>query len=512
MNDEIGPAKGTPNGSVPPARRSLLRRVFRWRTLGMLIFLAAGLVTLAFLINAEENWRAARAWQECRKKLEAKGERLDLLAHLPPPVPPEQNFAMIPLLANPGGREKPVNLYLNGDKKSPGLGNWRTAEFTDLDGWRDYFAKGTNYPKPSQPGGAAQDVLTALSRFEPAFAELRAGALRPQAQFPIAWTNDPMALQMPYLAFVKGTAQAVKLHAVAAVAAERGDEALSDLRVNFKLLHALEGDPVMISFLVRVALAEIAVQPVWEGLATHRWNEAQLAALEAELGRLNLVADGVRTLRGERAFGNVMSEGLIRNQREAARQAGGVIAATDQRWPFLGRLAFPCWVVWRSQVLNNECQQDIIESLERAAADPARSPLLDPTLTNAWQARLSRTTPYNALAKTLVPVMFRVPPAACRAQAVVGLARTGCALERYRLAHGRYPEKTELLAPQFIDRVPMDPYVARPFRYRLEEDGSFLLYSVGANLADDGGKTWKTTGGSLDVSRGDLVWAYGSRR
>ena len=50
-----------------------------------------------------------------------------------------------------------------------------------------------------------------------------------------------------------------------------------------------------------------------------------------------------------------------------------------------------------------------------------------------------------------------------RIQADVDLARVACALERYRLAHGSYPETLDALAPQFIEKLPHDLSTANRF-------------------------------------------------
>ena len=39
---------------------------------------------------------------------------------------------------------------------------------------------------------------------------------------------------------------------------------------------------------------------------------------------------------------------------------------------------------------------------------------------------------------------------------MVNEAQIACALERYRLAHGEYPETLDALVPQFIEKVPHD--------------------------------------------------------
>ena len=86
-------------------------------------------------------------------------------------------------------------------------------------------------------------------------------------------------------------------------------------------------------------------------------------------------------------------------------------------------------------------------------------------------------------------------------QTLVNEAQIVCALERYRLAHGEYPETLDALVPQFIETIPHDIIGGAPLIYRPTVDGKFLLYSVGWNEKDDGGKN-----GGTDFTRGDWVW------
>jgi hypothetical protein len=88
------------------------------------------------------------------------------------------------------------------------------------------------------------------------------------------------------------------------------------------------------------------------------------------------------------------------------------------------------------------------------------------------------------------------------------LARVACALERYHLTHGVYPENLDVLAPQFIAAVPPDVINGRPLHYHRTPDGSFLLYSVGWNEKDDGGVPGVRPSGAYDYRTGDWVWQY----
>ena len=77
---------------------------------------------------------------------------------------------------------------------------------------------------------------------------------------------------------------------------------------------------------------------------------------------------------------------------------------------------------------------------------------------------------------------------AAEAEAERRIVITALALERYRANHGVYPPALAALAPQFLKSAPVDFMDGRPLRYRLAADGHFLLYSVGLDCVDNGGK------------------------
>jgi hypothetical protein len=63
----------------------------------------------------------------------------------------------------------------------------------------------------------------------------------------------------------------------------------------------------------------------------------------------------------------------------------------------------------------------------------------------------------------------------------------GIALELYRRRHGKYPASLSELTPQLLPRIPADRITGDPLRYRLI-DGKPVVYSVGADRVDDGGR------------------------
>jgi hypothetical protein len=85
-----------PSNPGPEADQEHRRRMVCWRVLRRWLFAAACLATLTGLLYAVEDWRGKRAWEKCRRELEAKGAVLDWNAYIPAPVPDEQNIFKAP--------------------------------------------------------------------------------------------------------------------------------------------------------------------------------------------------------------------------------------------------------------------------------------------------------------------------------------------------------------------------------------------------------------------------------
>lgn len=83
-------------------------------------------------------------------------------------------------------------------------------------------------------------------------------------------------------------------------------------------------------------------------------------------------------------------------------------------------------------------------------------------------------------------------------EAALHVTRLGFALAAYEREHGTYPATLDELAPGIIAEIPVDPCCGTAFVYRPTE-GGFVLYSVGTNLTDDGGR------GYDDEPRGDDI-------
>lgn len=64
---------------------------------------------------------------------------------------------------------------------------------------------------------------------------------------------------------------------------------------------------------------------------------------------------------------------------------------------------------------------------------------------------------------------------------------TAIALLGYRDQHDELPHTLDPLVPTYFDSVPIDFATGEPLVYRVKDDGSALVYSLGDNFKDDGG-------------------------
>jgi hypothetical protein len=84
------------------------------------------------------------------------------------------------------------------------------------------------------------------------------------------------------------------------------------------------------------------------------------------------------------------------------------------------------------------------------------------------------------------------------------MSKIAHAVARYRLQTEKYPESIGDLVPDFLNEIPIDPLSEMPFVYQQSENKDrFVIYSLGLNQKDDGGKSNEQLNAD-DVSYGTL--------
>jgi len=517
------------------------------RPVSLLVF-GVFLVLFLFvsLFYGVENYRGKRAWLKCLKISAARGEKLTLAELAPPGVPDDENFAMQPIwvetITARLGPEKARIWYgarveaFGGTNQARPLdlryelpevqsvtndltpnGNWQLAKLPDLSDWQRYYrqlAQHTNFfPAAPQPQSAAADVLLALSRSDDTIETLRRASQLPFARFPIAYKDkNPANIPLPHLAMLKQAVSFLQLRASAELQAGKAEAALDDMKLMLRLNDLVRDEPFVLSQLVHLAMFQIEVQVIWQGLAERRWNDAQLAELDTHLAQTDFLQAYRRAMAAEKAFDCRIINYVEKHRRAAGNELGLLFPlpgnlgenetlvncltmATPRGWFDQNKAA-----VWR---FYDEHLGRVIDLTHRTYS-----------ITNAVQVaaaadKLGRDfSPYNRIAGLLLPALSQSAEKFVFAQHALDFARIAIALERYRLANGNFPDTLGALSPKFLAQIPRDLISGEPLRYHRTEADSFILYSVGWNETDDGGKVNLTSTGRPNPKAGDWVWTY----
>ncbi len=87
----------------------------------------------------------------------------------------------------------------------------------------------------------------------------------------------------------------------------------------------------------------------------------------------------------------------------------------------------------------------------------------------------------------LIPSLTKVARAFQRSQAKLRTAVVALAAERYRRAHGHWPDSLDALLPKFLSTLPTDPYSGKALLYHRLDD-MVVIYTVGPDRIDNGGE------------------------
>ncbi len=98
-----------------------------------------------------------------------------------------------------------------------------------------------------------------------------------------------------------------------------------------------------------------------------------------------------------------------------------------------------------------------------------------------------RATRGGVMAWILAPAFEKLAARVASGEAYRRLSRLGLAATAYRLKHRSFPSSIDSLRAEFLPRIPLDPFDGKPMRMKMD-GADLLIYSIGLNLKDDGGK------------------------
>ena len=232
------------------------------------------------------------------------------------------------------------------------------------------------------------------------------------------------------------------------------DEALKISIAMFRLSRHFDHEPMLIGYLVALACRGVAVGTTNVALRAGPPSDASRDALEAELARQDMAKHYRHALTTERAFGLQLFH----------ETPNLLVGHLYMKLP-MGK--------------NDLC--DYFEYMDFAIQGASR-PYSDSGAQASAKRVLDRSGP---LTNSVAPAIQATHEAHCRIQAEMRCLRVLNALARH--GYGPQAEEPKLADLGLPADVLIDPYNGQPLHLKKLPEG-WLIYSVGNNLKDDGGK------------------------
>jgi hypothetical protein len=466
----------------------------RWKILigiGAFLLLAIAVFLVSFRLQPENEV------ETYKKLLLAKGEKLEISEVLPPPVQSESNSV--------GAVKDAFQLFSKKSEKIPDAMKM-IAPGKALISWRQLNVRGDGF------SNSWVDFTTENSANRPAIELLHQVLDYPKLDFQLDYKKG-LSLALTHLSPMKRATQKLSAATICDLHNGNLDAAATNILTMLALVERNEGEGLLISHLVRVAITAMVVVPTWEFLQTTNATEAQLSALQRGWEHLSFFTDAEKTFEMERAWAVEAIQKSRVSHKEFAKTLGTGAsssgAASAWTWP-------PDWktltekpryavaeIMWRSswsyadELRTLQGEQIILETLRAMQTNQNQC---YKTNFDAMKTRfdaLGITNVGAAFFRVLnIPDMSEyfggggligVPRKTIRMEVARRVIVVAIALKQFQVRHGHLPETLNELTPGLLATIPIDPYDGKPLRYHPNADGTYLLYCVGEDGVDDGG-------------------------
>ncbi len=405
-------------------------------------------LALAALGVMERPSEDMKTLEQMLAELKASGASMSLAEAAPEPVPDEENGAL---------------LYMQA--------------FEEL---RKFEEQSELYdPEPVEPGSERPEAPTdELVRFfdesQAVYDLLRAAADRPRCRFPLNYA-DGIGCFSEHSTELRQCARYLRTRAIVMTRMGQSDEAMETASTLFDLAGSVREEPMLTSWLVTIALRQMALETVREMASTGRLEAPQLRALAQRVPWPDARQALARAYVGDRATGIR----LFQDARQGKLDPWELVSGGSSSGNSLYTTPAGARALAVDELFYLEAMSRII-AMATLPYQQAREQMPD------WEADVESPPGAALISMILAPSAHYITQCA-RSEADAAVSLTGLRLLAYRDETGRYPADLAELERADGQPLPPDPFTGAPLCYESREDG-FLLYSYGPDEEDDAGE------------------------
>ncbi|MGA2032993.1 MAG: alpha/beta hydrolase [Thermoguttaceae bacterium] len=336
---------------------------------------------------------------------------------------------------------------------------------------------------------------------------LIAASKRPRRYDPlISGDGSAIAVLLPIVMQYREAGRALTARAMLRVNGGKVDEAWEDLLACHRLARLVGQGPTLVEELVAIVVDGVACVGD-QGLLSHaRLTPAQIARMRTDLDKLPPMPKMIDKIDVAERFmyldcvGIVARKGLgalsgltgISEPENALKSLIASTVSTAIDWDVVLRMGNS----WYDRLVGaygkptraerRAALAKIDGELKKLAATSRDWKSLSLTILSGQRDAISKRMGQVFVA-LLLPALSACAQAEDRATMQFDLTRLAFALAAYHADCGAYPAKLAELAPKYVAEVPKDIFSDSELHYRPQGAG-YLLYSVGPNGKDDGGR------------------------
>lgn len=307
------------------------------------------------------------------------------------------------------------------------------------------------------------------------------------------------AMELPHLAPLRAFSRLLLADALSSGHAGNREGAAADIRAGLQLAARLQGEPLLVSQLVGVAIDNLMIEGV-----TGAYPEGGIPpALAADIARhfatngiSESIAQSMQTEAGISLdfFAQIMESGwggdadFMRIFDSGIADSVALPLGSWTGYLYTSPLARP----W--QDLDMQAYAQIMNEFETTLDMPFYE--VQDQL-DQLQREIDELPATRVITHNMLPSLLSIHTAIAQAEAQREIFLLGAAVESYANEHGAYPTNLNEVQGLANGASTIDPFTGAPYHYSSSGNG-FELYSVGRDLADDGGRN--------DLHDGDIVW------
>ena len=310
----------------------------------------------------------------------------------------------------------------------------------------------------------------------------------PHCIFAANW-EDADEVEFPHLGKMRSIARFYHASALVNAHYDDMDAAVGDTTRIFGIGKSVGNEPQMIGQLVRYAIIKIGSNCIRD-LSRNGFSENQIALLGKSFSGISVYTEFPTVLKIERAFSIMQFRKLLSGQciyPLCCPLPEGDLPIDLKIMAYLGRPFLYAGMMTYLDVMTGYINDAETQVPYRENRDSI----------------IKEQNELSNVAHWWLPPVPDFPLVRDKCEAGILSCRTMLNLVKYKHRFSAYPQSLDTLRSKLKVDVPVDPMSGKDFIYKRQGDG-FLLYSIGANMRDDGGKSVASPN---EAEPDDIVWS-----